>query len=84
MGDIHHDDLKEKDEFFIFFKIVLGKELNKLKRRPLPFLLSLSFFYGSQIDLNCIFETQSNYLFKNFCIGNLCALVTEASELTCD
>ena len=53
IGRLHLDDLKENDEFILFFKIVLGKIAStarnilppKQKRRPLPFLLSVSFFY---------------------------------------
>ena len=55
--ELHQENLKEMDEFILFFKIILGKIAStprnlinkflppKQKRRPLPFLLSLSFFY---------------------------------------
>ena len=63
------DDLKEKDEFTLFFKIVLGKIASaamnlinssppppKQKRRPLPFLLSLSFFYEYEYSVKGVYE----------------------------
>ena len=42
---MHQDDLKEKDELIL-------NSSPKLKRRPLPFLLSLSFFYGWRVRGN--------------------------------
>ena len=56
--ELYQDNLKEKDEFILFFKIILGKIAStamnspKLQRRPLPFLLYLSFFCGTNISFH--------------------------------
>ena len=65
---MHQDDLKENDEFVLFFKIDLGKidngARNLINSSPPPLTEATTFAFSSVVSFFYVYSTKYEYMYS--------------------